>query len=452
MQKLIGMELLKSNSDNEIKLLRIALWALVGGLCIGVIASIQYFFPHLIPGFGFQKIRPMHVSLLVGWILGSAIAMVWFIIKREFGTAPIKENYSVIIPYLFLFTGILILLHFAVGKFGGREYWEFPQYLAIGILLTWIIFALVFFQNLKKITVAWPSYVWMWLTGVVFFIITFIEGNLWVFEYFKSDVVKDITIQWKSQGALVGSWNMLVYGLSIYLSEKISENPNTSRSPIAYASFFLGFTNLLLGWAHHIYIVPCPLWIRMLSYAVSMTELILVAKIIQDALAPKGFSSTKEPKYNYEVIFKYANKWINYNLILAVLISIPAINIYTHGTYITVAHAMGSTIGINTFILLSVASYILNPKVSNRRYQFLVLLIHNILIVFWVSLIAAGIIRGIFTEQGQLAFNAIQSFTAPFLVLFSLSGFALVLLLVGLVTGWFIFKKEDALLINSKKE
>ena len=45
--------------------------------------------------------------------------------------------------------------------------------------------------------------------------------------------------------------------------------------------------------------------------------------------------------------------WIFVNLFMALLISIPYINFFTHGTHITVAHSMGTTIGINTSILLS---------------------------------------------------------------------------------------------------
>ena len=39
--------------------------------------------------------------------------------------------------------------------------------------------------------------------------------------------------------------------------------------------------------------------------------------------------------------------------------SIPAFNLYTHGTQITVVHAMGTTIGINTMIVLAGVFYCL---------------------------------------------------------------------------------------------
>jgi len=51
------------------------------------------------------------------------------------------------------------------------------------------------------------------------------------------------------------------------------------------------------------------------------------------------------------------------SLSLAIAMSVPAINVYTHGTHFTVAHTMGTTIGINSFLLLAFVFDILENKV-----------------------------------------------------------------------------------------
>lgn len=407
----------------DLVLLSFAQLSLMFGLLAGVIGSVQYFFPEIIPFVSFQKMRPMHVTLVVAWIIGSAVAIVWRVLKTEFHLNEIRRSFGIIIPYTYLITGILIILHYFAGKFGGREYWEFPPYMAIGIYLTWIFFAFVFIKKIRRITEPWPVYLWMWLTGVIFFLITFTEANLWLLPYFRNDIVKDITIQWKAQGALVGSWNMLVYGIAIYISEKIAGDKKVSHSNMAFASFFLGFFNLLFGWAHHIYIVPCPVWIRMFSYAVSMTELLVIAKIIHDALKNRKEKSSSG-FWAHERLIAYADNWILLNLFLAILISIPAINIYTHGTHVTVAHAMGSTIGINTFILLSAIAYFNKAKGNVRLSSFYVKGFNYSLFVFWVALISAGVARGVLTER-DISFNKITLAIKPFLWVFCISGFGI---------------------------
>ena len=55
----------------------------------------------------------------------------------------------------------------------------------------------------------------------MFLLFTFSEAYLWLFPYFRNNIVLDMTIQWKAYGALTGSWNMLVYGTAIFVMERI---------------------------------------------------------------------------------------------------------------------------------------------------------------------------------------------------------------------------------------
>lgn len=417
----------------EILLLKFAQLALLVALFAGGVAALQYLNPNFIPALGFQKLRPIHVTFATAWIIGSAVSIVWIVLKNEFKIKIKDSKLELFIPYLFVITGVVIFIHYLVGKFGGREYWEFPPYMSLGIFATWIFFLIVFVGKLRQIKTQWPVYLWMWLTGVIFFFITFAEANFWIIDYFRNDIIKDITIQWKSQGALVGSWNMLVYGISMFLSEKISGNKKVSRNNIAFASFILGFTNLLLGWAHHIYIVPCPMWIRMLSYAISMTELILIAKIIKDAFTASNSKNVSKHTYLHEQIYYYAERWIKYNLFLAVLISVPAINIYTHGTHVTVAHAMGSTIGINTFILLAAIAYLTGKKPLTRNSKIVAQGVHVSLLIFWLALIGAGVTRGLMAENGGYTFYEISEAIKNYIWVFIGSGLVLFLFLSVLI-------------------
>jgi len=56
--------------------------------------------------------------------------------------------------------------------------------------------------------------------------------------------------------------------------------------------------------------------------------------------------------------------------------SVPWINYYTHGTFITVAHAMGTTIGINTSILISAILWIVQKEhkkfTEKNKKQFMI--------------------------------------------------------------------------------
>src|SRR5690606_40143215 len=83
------------------------------------------------------------------------------------------------------------------------------------------------------------------------------------------------------------------------------------------------------------------------------------------------------------------------SLLLAIMMSVPAINVYTHGTHITVAHTMGATIGINSFLLLSFIFDVfgIKEKISAKRFAAAYFIVNINLFIFWVALIIAGVLR-----------------------------------------------------------
>jgi nitric oxide reductase subunit B len=146
---------------------------------------------------------------------------------------------------------------------------------------------------------------------------------------------------------------------SFFLMEKISGNKSIARSKMSYFMYFLGLFNLMFNWSHHIYTLPTEKYIRYVGYLVSMTEWVIFLRIIWT------FRSTIESVRKHRNLISYrfliaADVWVFLNLFMALLMSVPAINLYTHGTHITVAHAMGTTIGINSMILLGVMAFALN--------------------------------------------------------------------------------------------
>ncbi|MES2285662.1 MAG: cbb3-type cytochrome c oxidase subunit I [Bacteroidota bacterium] len=410
--------------------------ALLAGMFFGSLSAFQFVFPGFFDLLPFFKNRPLHVSLVVSWIFLSAIGGIYYYLPKYCGLPLFSRKMAVVHIWLFFITGLLILACYLLGKFGGREYWEFPAILAIPVFISWVLFAFNYFISVFKKIGQWPVYLWMWATGICFFLFTFLESYLWVFPYFRDNLIRDLTVQWKAYGALTGSWNMLVYGTAIFVMERIKGDESVAKSKLAFWMYFLGLTNLLFGWAHHIYIVPTVPWIRYLAYGISMTELLILSRIIWN-----WKSSLEEAKKDYYFLpFRFlvaSDVWIFLNLILALLISIPAVNVYTHGTHITVAHAMGSAIGINTMILLSSVLFIINDvtKYTFSKIQKSIIRagfwITNIsLFAFLIFLTIAGAEKGILVIENKLSFQAIMQKISPYLVSFAWSGLGI---FIGLI-------------------
>ncbi len=425
------MELLNNKQPVSSRLFILSgLLLLSAGLIFGLTGMLQY----LIPGFlkthlSFEKIRPLHVSSVVFWIIFAAIGSVTNYVQQHTGRAVYSRLLMKIQWFLFSITTILILISYCIGVFGGREYWEFPPLLALPIIIGWILFIFNFIKSVATFRNQ-PVYVWMWLTGVVFFLFTFLESYLWVFPYFRNNIVNDMTIQWKSYGSMVGAWNMLIYGCSIFLMEKISGDNKYGHSNIAFALYFTGLFNLMFNWGHHIYTLPSHHFIQYISYTVSMTELVILGRILW-----KWKSSLSEAKKHFHYIaFRFlvaADWWVFLTLLLAIMMSIPGVNVYTHGTHVTVAHTMGATIGINSFLLLAFAFDILHVNclgaVPYTKYFSRAFWITNLsLFVFWISLILAGVEKARWLmSANRIPFSSMMLQIRPLFYILFISGFIL---------------------------
>ncbi len=408
-----------------------ALLMLVLGLTFGIMAGIYYIEPGFWgQGLAFAALRPMHVSAVMFWIILGATGCVYSSLHQIYRRHSINRL-AKIQGLLWLIAIVGIFYSYLKGDFGGREYWEFNPVWALPIALAWLLFIVNFIKIARKIR-PWPVYIWMWMTGVLFFLFSFTENYLWLFPYFREHFITDMTIQWKVNGSLVGAWNQLLYGTAFYLMERISTNNKVGYSKLAFVMYFLGLFNLMFNWGHHIYTLPTDGYVRYTGYIVSMTEWIFFAKIIYNW---KNSVSEAQKHYHY---FPYrflmaADIWVFLNLGQAVLMSIPALNLYTHGTHVTVAHAMGTTIGINSMILFAACFEFLglgrvSDSVRNRWVNVSFWTVQVALLIFWLSLNIAGIQKGLWQmSAAPVPFNKMMEGLHFWFELFVGSGVVLAL-------------------------
>ncbi|MFB3078123.1 MAG: cbb3-type cytochrome c oxidase subunit I, partial [Lysobacterales bacterium] len=182
----------------------------------------------------------------------------------------------------------------------------------------------------------------------------------------------------------------------------------------------------------HTYLVPSEPWIRHLAYVVSMSEMLILGKILWDWRASLDCYQKNLHCSAYR-FFVATDFWIFINVILAIAISVPAFNLITHGTHVTVAHAMGTTIGINTMILLGSVYYVIREELPvvvraacSRQVSYGFWITNISLAVFLASLVLAGMVKGLYSGG---AFQQMMMEIRPYLAVFAISG---VFLMLGL--------------------
>jgi len=419
-----------------------ALGLLITCLVAGILASLTYVFPtFLIQEGGLMKLRPFHVSAAIFWIISGGIGSVFSAL--QINRQNIYQVRMAWLQWILFMISIAGIFHsYIMGNFGGREYWEFNPVWSLPIALSWLLFIINFWVSSIKIK-KWPVYIWMWMTGAAFFLFTFAENYLWVLPYFRSHFITDMTIQWKANGSLVGSWNQLIYGSAFFIMEKISGDKSIGHSKMAFSMYFLGLFNLMFNWGHHVYTLPTENYIRYIGYGVSMTEWVFFTRIIY-----LWKSTLRDIKKNYHY-FPYrfimaADIWVFINMGHAILLSIPAINIYTHGTHITVAHAMGTTIGINSMILFATCFEFLKTPCfdfsSHKKYLKLTFWsMQSALLIFWITLNIAGIYKGIWQmSTNRIPFSRMMDSLHIWFYLFIFAG-GVLLITMGIMAIYIIF-------------
>ncbi len=421
-----------------VPLMIIAFIMLISGAVFGSLSAIEY----VLPGYfkdllSFSQLRPMHVSAVLFWILLGATGVVYMAVSELVPGSLSK--FWLRLQYLFWMLAIVgVFISYGFSKFGGREYWEFQPVWALPIVISWSIFVWQILNAIRRL-MQWPVYVWMWMTGSVFFLWIFIENYFWLFTGLRDKAIADLTVQWKVNGSIVGAWNQLIYGTAFYVMDRIKGQRSVGGSRLAFGMYFLGLFNLMFNWGHHVYTLPGIHYVRYIGYAVSMTEWIFFAKIIYE-----WKSSVSEMKQYYKMnSYKFimaSNFWVFFNMGMAIVMSIPVFNLYTHGTHITVAHAMGTTIGINTMILLG-ASYSFADETSyssNKQHRvFWILQIS--LMVFVLALIGAGASKGLWQmSDSSLSFSAMMKTLHKYFSVFLVAGIVLMICLFWI--SWDLIK------------
>jgi len=431
------------------------LLALCLGLLAGLLATVQIMWPPFLkPFLGFHQIRPLHVSCMVGWIVLVATGSVYAFGIRKQGLPRWAQRTAWVHLALFSVAAILIVFSYLGAFMGGREYLTFPPVLIIPILLGWGCFGFVFFKNRREKSPV-PVYVWMWGTGIVFMVYHLIEAYLWVVPQIRILFIRDITVQWKAYGSFVGSWNMLVYGLAIYMMTRVKGDSKIAHSREAFFFYFLGLCNLMFGWAHHTYVIPTAPWIRVVAYVVSMTEWIVLFHLISGFI--KTVSNEEVGAFRPVIRFlKAADIWIAMNLLMALGMSIPALHIFTHGTYITVAHAMGSTIGINTSILMGALFLLaIDLKPSEKKLHLKGFWLFNLSLAgFWLALISAGLIKVIsVAKEPEILFSQLHQAMTPSYHSMALFGVGIMLAIFRIIWPLFsiFFHTFRATEVNSEE-
>lgn len=361
-------------------------------------------------GLTFPQLRPIHTAFASLWIFGGSVAIVYHYLCSSHGgltSGDLLRFRLHTICWLVAGAGIFVSLFMGVST--GREYLGFHWSFSIILLIGWLAFAWNLLRRLRHGFWGQPIYIWFWTVGCLFFIYTFVEGHAYLLEDVFNRPIKDLQVQWKSCGTLVGSFNFMMYGSLTYVGEKLSGDKTYGQSPIAFWLFGVGCLNSFTNYVHHTYHLPQTETVKWVAFLVSMAEVIILIKLMIDMGKILKGRKGSMPFCGRGGWLGMAKWWTIFMLFTSIVISVPTFNTLIHGTQLVMGHAMGATVGIDTLVLLGTASWLVVelrgsavlPRMDAPVTKACIWLISGSLAVMVIWLSVAGFVHGSSRYYGE---------------------------------------------------
>ncbi len=408
-------ELVASGRRISVGFLWMAATLLLLGLSFGLLVALYYTpLASKLNGVGVRLhlLRPLHTGATIGWIYLIGMAMVYrwlfeYLRERHAAGEPGIDALASRVArralwqrWLWAGSAMAAAVAYACGYSTGREYMEYPPILSLPILAGWLLFAVNFGAVTRFRLRTLPVYAWMWATSAFLFVWPFIEAHAWLLDWLANRPVRDMAIQWKAAGSLVGSFNLLVYGSVVWLGTQLSGDDRYARSNMAFALLLVGVLNSFTNYGHHTYHLPQGEAMKWVSFVVSMAEALILIRVVWDCsgLGRKWSSRKQFPVVTALLIATTA--WTALQIAVALAMSVPSLNSFVHGTLAIAAHSMGSLIGIDTMAMLAVGLWLVrepsgeDPR-STRYGLIAVSMLNGGLLLMWLALMAVGVPAGI---------------------------------------------------------
>ena len=326
----------------------------------------------------FNAARATHNNLLVVWLLSGFMGAAYYIIPEE----AEQELVSVKLAYVQLITlaivGVVAVIGFHLNWWEGRKFLEIPReldYLVVINVLTFLgIILATLFKGKKQSTTA------MVLTmGLVFAALLYLPGMIW----FDSQAMDSFFRWWVVHLWVEGVWELIMGGILAFLLIKLTGVDREVIEKWLYVIVGLTFLSGILGTGHHYYYIGAPEYWLIIGGIFSALEPLAFLGMALFAIHMYRKGGKKHPN-KIAIFWTLGSAIVSFvgAGLLGLAHTLPAVNMYTHGTLVTAMHGHLAFWGAYGMIVFAMIAYAL-PQLTGRK------LFDNVMGIyaFWLSLI-----------------------------------------------------------------
>lgn len=421
-------------------------WLLVASAA-GLTASLKLHEPDMLADFAwlsFGRIRTIHLNAVAyGWAPMAGLGIALFVIPRLLKTELVGARFAVLGGALWNAALIAGLGSLGVGISDGLEWLEIPWQIDILFVAGGALIGLPLVLTLlhRKVEHLYVS-VWYMGCALFWFPVLFLVAN---FPGLHHGVEQATMNWWFGHNVLGLFYTPLALGSVYYFVPKVIGRPVQS-----YNLSLLGFWGLAFFYGqvggHHLIGGPVPAWMVTLSIVQSMMMIVPVAaftvnqyQTLKGRLGALRWSPTLR-------FIGFGGLMYTASSVQGSFEALRSVNVVTHFTHFTVAHAHLGLYGFVTMVFFG-AIYFVVPRITSREWPSPRLISAHFwfvavgIAVYFVGLSIGGWLQGLAMLDATRPFLESMTLTLPYLKARSVGGGLMVLGHLVFVAhfGWLVF-------------
>ena len=419
-----------------------ALW-FAGATTLGMIAAGYLIAPDFLANvefIHFGRVRPMHVNaVLFGFVTPGLLAAAFYYFPKLLRTELFSHKLGVFSAIFWNITVATGLIGIALGYTQGREYAELAWPVDIMVVIS---FALVAFNILMTIRQRKESilFVAIWYTtaAMVLTSITYCLGNvIWKPDTGALTGIPDSILLWFYGHNIFGLLlTPMALGIAYYAL------PIATRSPLySHTLSLLGFWSLIIVYTHigthHLLQVPVPTWLKTISIVDSVAMVIPVMIVLINLwYTVKGKLGDIHADIGAKFIFTGTIFYFFVN-IQGSMMALPHVQRITHFNNWVVGHAHIGVLGFAGVTALGGLYFIL-PRITGKPLysRFLADVQYWLVLIgvtgFAVVLTIVGLIQGNAWYNGETLYRTLPEIQPYYILRASLGTFIMIGAYLGL--------------------
>jgi len=310
----------------------------------------------------FNAATATHKNLLVVWLLSGFMGAAYYIIPEESQTELVSVPLAKLQFWSLAAVGVTAVIGFHLNWWEGRKFLEIPRPLdylvVVNVLLFLGIILVTLFKGKEKTTTALVL-----AMGLFFAALLYLPGMVW----FDNQSVDSFFRWWVVHLWVEGVWELVMGGILAFLLIKLTGVDRELIEKWLYVIVGLTFLSGILGTGHHYYYIGAPKYWLMIGGIFSALEPLAFLGMALFALAMyrKGEKNHPNKIALYWTLGAAIVSFAGAGL-LGVAHTIPAVNLWTHGTLVTAMHGHLAFWGAYSMMVFAIIAYSL-PLMTGRK-------------------------------------------------------------------------------------